>query len=193
MHWLSPFCLQIVLPSPLPVTVVSSKPQWLQWLVYLAPLFSIVTALASLYVAMAVYKFTQRKNDRDRNLKWFQELVVTTNKETLVNFFKNLRQIGFAIPLVADLPEDERISTMDKIKAERNAFMTNFVDLIQPIAPIVHKEVKDATDGLVDVLTHAFDNEELKWNVDAVRQREFGDKISQAQGLIFKAIFKYTG
>src|SRR5579863_1637301 len=103
MLWLNPTFLQINLPNPLPVTTVSSKPQWLQWLVYLAPLFSIVTALVSLYVAVTVYKFTQRKNDKDRNLKWFQELVFTTNKETLISFFKNLHRIGKEIPQIADL------------------------------------------------------------------------------------------
>ncbi len=161
--------------------------------VAIAPLLSFLASLANLYLVIYVFRFTRKKNDTDRNIKWFQELVYTPNKENITAYFTNLHQLKERIVNNPDLSEEDKIDLMEIIKEERNKFMIAFVDLVQPISKTVHAAIVKAVDNLTDELTNALDNDELKWNNPKTLQREFTSKINSYRNNVLTALFNYKG
>jgi len=165
----------------------------LKGVVAIAPLLSFLVSLANIYLVVYVFRFTKRKNDTDRNIKWFQELVYTPNKENITSYFAGLHQLKDRITKKPDLSEEDKIDLMEIIKEGRNQFMISFVDLVQPISKEVHVEIAGAVDNLTDELTKALDNDELKWSNPKTLQREFTSKINAYRNSILAALFNYKG
>ena len=190
MHWLNFYLLQANTQTTSSNTNI---PIWLIILISIAPLLTLCTAIANLFLASYVFRFTKHKNDADRNIKWFQELIYTPNKEAFFAFFRNLQEMKSKIPEQGDLQEEQRIEIMNLLKAERNKFMISFADLIAPIVPSVHKEIISTVDKLIDELTKAFDNDELKLNNPKTYQREIFNRITASRNKVLLSLFNYKG
>lgn len=172
---------------------ISDLPSWLQWVVILAPILLFGAALCNLFIAAFLYRFTRKKNNSDRNIKWFQELVYTPNKEIISAFFKNLYEFKNLIPSNADLSEEESITLINKLKEFRQSFFYDFVDLIKFIDLPTHKNIKSSVDDLIDQISISLTNDELKWNNPKTTQKEITQKVSHYRNLIISALFNYKG
>jgi hypothetical protein len=159
----------------------------------LAPVFTCLAALSNLGLAILVFKYTRRKNENDVRIKWFQELVYTPNKDSLISFFKNLYKIEGDVPKDRDLTNDEKIRIMQVIKKERADLMLSFVDLIKPIAPVMYQNILRSVDGLADELTKVFDNDELRLSNAKTYDREVTNKIKTFRNAIIIELFNYKG
>ena len=188
MHWLKVFFIQAVNNPP-----ALDKPEWLQYIIYIVPIFTFLAALANLLLANYVFRFARKKNDYDRNIKWFQELIFTPNKTAFFAYFENLHKIRDKIPPDVDPTNDERIAIMEFIKTERSVFLSSFVDLIKPVAPSVYSEILKSVDQLTDQLIKALDNDELRLSNHKTYTREVSNKINIHRTKIVAALFNYKG
>jgi hypothetical protein len=186
MHW--PNCLLQIATSNLetPSTIWTS-------LSALAPLFSVLTAVANLSLAIYVFSYTRKKNNADTNIKWFLELVYTPNKEAFTAYFTNLKTLNAMIPANGQWTEDLKIDVMNFVKAEAKKFQQDFVDILEIVAPATHKKVNEAVERITDLLVKAFDNDELKLENPKTYTREIGSPIMTAKGNIINALFEYKG
>src|SRR5690242_8412249 len=104
MPWPNFYLLQVT------KTTSPEIPEWIQYVIVFVPVFSFLAAFSNLMLAGYIFRFTRRKNDADRNIKWFQELIYTPHKQYLFSFFNNLYKMRDNIPRVADLDEDAKIN-----------------------------------------------------------------------------------
>lgn len=171
----------------------SNFPEWVQWIIVLAPILSFAAALSNLLLALTAFRFSRRKNETDRNIKWFQELVYTPNKELIKSYFDALYSIKEKIPNNADLTEDESINLIDFVKEQRSLIMSGFVDVIKKIHPDTHTTISKAVDNLTDELSKSLSNDELKWNNPKTKQKEIIERVNRYRNTITVAFFSYKG
>lgn len=176
-----------------PTNTALDNPEWLKTIISIAPLLTFLAAFSNLLLAGYIFRFTKRKNDNDRNIRWFQELIYTPNKDIIFSYFNNLFNLKDRIPQVANLTDDERIDLIDIVKAERSKILAAFVDLIKPIASSVHQQIFTQIDQLTDNLTKVIDNDELKLNNEKTYQREISNRISACRNKVYEALFNYKG
>ena len=185
------YLLQVKLTQAMPTITDSNN--WSSALVSIAPLMQLLVALSNLMLVIIVFRFTKRKNNSDRNIKWFQELIYTPNKDLIINYFNNLLDIKNKIPTDAEPNDDLKIELITIVKEERSKIFSGLVDTIKPIASNVHTEISNTIETLTDDLTKAIDNDELKLNNTKTQQRELTTRILIARGKVYNAFFKYQG
>lgn len=189
MHWLDAYLIQADTIRPV---LNADKTQWLQFIIYLAPILTFLTSMANLRLAIFVFGFTKKKNDTDRRVKWFQELVYTPNKDNLQTYFSNLSTLKSKMA-TAELTGDEKVALMNFVKEEHAKFRSGFIDIIKLIAPTVHDSLLTALEQLTDELIKAIDNDELKLNNARTYDREIASQISACHSTIISTIFNYAG
>lgn len=168
-------------------------PYWLQWIIAIAPILAFSAALTNLFLAIVVFKFTRGKNNSDRNIKWFQELIFSPNKMDLFAYFEALHLLKAKIPNNADLTEEQSIALIDYVKNEYQTIRIKFVDLIKPIDKTAYNSISQTLESLTDKLTEAIGNDELKWNNPKTIQKEVTQRIIEARNKVIVALFSYTG
>ena len=190
MHYLEIIFLKQNPPIP---PVDFSLPKWTEYVKVFAPVLTMLAAVANLLLAYFVFKFVRAKHDKDRNIKWFQELVYSTHKHFLIEYFESMYNLNEKIPSNIDLTEDQKIEIINVIKNTSEKVRTGFVNILKYIAPKAYSEISTTIDNLTDDLTNVIDNDELKLYREAIYQREIVNRISNAKNKIFLSIFKYEG
>jgi hypothetical protein len=158
-----------------------------------APLITTVASLANLGLAIVVFKFARAKHNKDRNIKWFQELVYSPNKEILSDYFLSLLKLKNGFIGGEPISEDGKIASIDLVKKEGEKLLIGFVNMIGLIAPPLYKDLREKVEGLTDKLTTVIDNDELKLEHPNVYEREITNRIAETKNSIYSSIFKYEG
>lgn len=161
----------------------------------------IILAVASLALAFYIFIYQRNKDNRtefqtaqlnDQNIKlqWFKELIIHPNLPGIQSFYDHLYTIKDKIDS-NDLIEEKKIEINTFIKKELSDLRKTFVDLLQATDPAFAKMTKDNLDNLVDGITEAIFNDELKLNNSTTYEKFIGSKITYSRNLLFSSIYNH--
>ncbi len=175
---------------------LSAQPEeahpFLKFLTLIAPILSVLASMASLYLAVRVFKYTQQKNVNDVKIKWFQELVYTPNRERINSYFDNLYNLNKNFKS-QPLSSDERIELMNLVKEEQQHLLLSFVDLLQPISGVLYTKVTTAIETLTDQLVNVLDDDNLDFYDASTYALKVTANVSKAREVVVVALFNYQG
>ena len=168
-----------------------------------ARLAQVIIALISLLLAyyILVYNRNKDKNSeikserlRNQNIKlqWFKELVIQPNLILISTFYDNLLGIEGMISS-NELNDQEKEKINSFIKSELKDIRIKFVDLLLLIDKEFRDKLLDHLDDLIDELTNAIYNDELKLNLPQVYEREISSKIHYSRNRLLSFIYNYKG
>jgi len=163
----------------------------------------VIIALANLGLAgyLIIYQIgkdkktdndTARLNEQNIKLQWFKELVVQPNMNGIMEFYSNLHTIDSKIHS-NDLTEDEKQDINDFVKAELSKLRKSFVDVLFLIDKPFAQQLMSNLDELVDGITNAIFNDELKLKIPQVYEKNIGSKISASKNKIIAQLYNYRG
>jgi len=166
-------------------------------------LSQVLIAIANIFLAGYVLFYQIRKdkktdnetaklNEQNIKLQWFKELIVQPNMDTIALFYSNLHSIKDKINS-NDLTIEEKEDINNFVKAELAKLRKSFVDVMQ----LVDKKYADLLlknlDELVDGITNAIFNNELKLKVSSVYEKNIGSKISYSKNNLISQLYNYKG
>lgn len=163
----------------------------------------VIIALANLALAgyVIIYQIgkdkktdndTAKINEQNIKLQWFKELIVQPNMEAITTFYSNLHTIDSKINS-NDLTNDEKQDINDFVKAELSKLRKSFIDVIFFIDRPFSEQLMTNLDELVDEITNAIFNDELKLKKQEVYEKNIGSKISVSKNKIIAQIYNYKG
>lgn len=163
------------------------------------------TVIAALTFFLAFYVFVyQRKNDQknklelaeinNKNIKmqWFKELIIQPKINDVFVFYNNMRDIKFKITS-SELSADEKIELINYIKLQHSTLRKSFLDLLQFIFSDLFRKLSTDLDNLIDNLTIAISDDELKLNNSKTYEREINLKIQNSYNFFLSSIVNYKG
>jgi hypothetical protein len=169
----------------------------------IADIANIITA--SFNTVFAVYLFTyQFRKDKktelqtaelhEQNIKlqWFKELVVQPNLHRINTFYTNLESIKSRIK-TNDLTENDKQEINNFVKAELSVMRKDFVDVLLQVDRPFSDSILKNLDELVDDITQAIFNDELKLALPNVYEKYIGNKIAYSRNNLIAQIYNYKG
>lgn len=88
-------------------------------------------------------------------------------------------------------PEKEELNQF--VKNELAALRKSFIDVLLRVDAAFGKDVKNNLDGLVDGITEAIFNDELKLSRAGVYEKHIGSKISYSRNTLIAQLYNYKG
>lgn len=163
----------------------------------------VLIALVNLFLAGYVIFYQIRKdkktdndtaklNEQNIKLQWFKELVVQPNMDGIKEFYLNLNTIDSKIHS-NDLTEDEKQDINDFVKLELSKLRKSFVDVLFLVDRSFAEQLMTNLDELVDVITNAIFNDELKLKNPSVYEKNIGSKISISKNKVISQLYNYKG
>lgn len=131
-------------------------------------------------------------NEQNIKLQWFKELIVQPNVGSISRFYDNLSLIREKITS-NDLSTEERESINNYAKGELSQFRKSFVDVLLQVDPTFATETLKNVDELIDSLTEAIFNEELKLALPNVYEKNIGSKIFYSRNSLIAQLYNYKG
>jgi hypothetical protein len=168
-----------------------------------ADLSQVIIAIANLFLAGYVLLYqirkdkkidneTARLNEQNIKLQWFKELIVQPNMDTIATFYSNLHTIKGKINS-NDLSVEEKEDINNFVKAELAILRKSFVDVLQLVDKNFADQLLKNLDELVDGITNAIFNDELKLKVSSVYEKNIGSKISYSKNNLISQLYNYKG
>ncbi len=163
----------------------------------------VIIAIANLFLAGYVLFYQIRKdtktdnstallNEQNIKLQWFKELIVQPNMELINNFYEELNTIKNKINS-NDLTTDEKQDINDFVKSELSILRKSFIDVLQLVDKKFADQVLNNLDELIDNITNAIFNDELKLKVSLVYEKNIGSKISYSKNNLISQLYNYKG
>lgn len=167
----------------------------------LADIAQVIIAIANLGLAfyVIIYQIGRDKktelqaakiNEQNIRLQWFRELVIQPNQKAIETFYFNLHSLTSKINS-NDLSEEEKLNLNAFVKNEASTLRKAFVDILHGIDSDLSHQVQNNIDTLVDTITEAIFNDELKLNNPDTYEKQIGSKISYSQNNLISIIFNY--
>jgi hypothetical protein len=152
----------------------------------------VIIALSNLLLACYIF-FYQRTKDRNAvELQWFKELLIEPNIERINDFYFNLHDTVSPIRETSiSVNELQEINT--NIKKELSDLKKSFIDMLMLVDRNFGKKIETNVETLIDNLTTAIFNEELKLNHPNVFNKEFTTIINYSKNNLFALIYGYKG
>lgn len=169
----------------------------------IADISQVIIAIANLFLAgyVLIYQIrkdkktdneTARLNEQNIKLQWFKELIVQPNMDTIAVFYSNLHTIKSKINS-NDLSIEEKEDINNFVKAELTKLRKSFVDVLQLVDKSFADQLLQNLDELVDGITNAIFNDELKLKISAVYEKNIGSKISYSKNNLISQLYNYKG
>jgi hypothetical protein len=191
------------------------------WIIYnswevsdIADISNIIIAIVNLFLAgyIFIYQRAKDKNDNIKQLKneidakkeaislqeqnirlqWFKELIIQPHISKINLFYNNLYSIE-AMLKVKPISDDLKIDTSEFVKANGAALRKSFIDILLSVSPIVHFDIKNNIDVLVDKITSKIIDAGLNLNDKRTFDREIGTLISNSHNDLISLIYNYKG
>jgi ribonuclease HIII len=163
----------------------------------------VVIALANLFLAWYVIKYqigkdsaeknaTARLHEQNLKLQWFKELIVQPNLSIIDKFYRNLQSLQNEIKSnELTIEEKERINNF--VKAELAIIRKSFVDALLQVDKEFGTVILKNLDTLVDNITNAIFDEELKLKLNTVYEKHIGSKINYSKNSLIGQLYNYKG
>lgn len=131
-------------------------------------------------------------NEQNIKLQWFKELIVQPNIEGINNFYQNLSLLRNRIT-TNDISIEQKETINDIVKAELSIIRKSFVDVLIQIDKKFGDKIMANLDELVDNITNAIFNDELKLAMPSVYEKEIGAKIAYSKNNLLSLLYNYKG
>lgn len=154
---------------------------------------NVIITLLALVLTYYVFVYQKGKDRKAQKIQWFKELIILPRLDKIDSTFKKIEQKLKEEIDCSDLDQDKKDTLISHIKEKAATFRKDFLVLIQQIEPSLYKLMQTYLDELVDKLTEAISNDELKLNNNQTFEREVNQNIQEAYGKILNAIFDYKG
>jgi hypothetical protein len=169
----------------------------------ISDLSQVVIAIANLFLAGYVLFYQIRKdkktdnetaklNEQNIKLQWFKELIVQPNMDTIALFYSNLHTIKDKINS-NELTIEEKEDINNFVKAELAKLRKSFVDVLQLVDKKFSDQLLQNLDALVDGITNAIFDDELKLKKPSVYEKNIGSKISYSKNNLISQLYNYKG
>ncbi len=169
----------------------------------IADISQVIIAIANLFLAgyVLIYQIrkdkktdneTARLNEQNIKLQWFKELIVQPNMGIIETFYSNLHLIKSKINS-NELTIEEKEDINNFVKAELAKLRKSFVDVLQLVDKRFADHLLKNLDELVDGITNAIFNDELKLKVSSVYEKNIGSKISYSRNNLISQLYNYKG
>jgi hypothetical protein len=135
---------------------------------------------------------TTRLNEQSIKLQWFKELIVQPNIKHIDVFYVELHSIKGKINN-NDLSIVQKEDINNFVKAELAIIRKSFIDVLMMVDKNFANQVLNNLDGLVDEITNAIFNDELKLNLPNVYEKQIGSKISYSKNNLIAQLYNYKG
>lgn len=163
----------------------------------------VIIAAGSLCLAIYIffYQFSKdrkieiesaRLNEQNIKLQWFKELIIQPNIEIIVSFYTNLHTIKDKINS-NDLTTEEKEDINEFVKAELSIIRKSFVDILLHVDKNFATLTLSNLDELVDGITNAIFDDDLKLKNTSVYEKNIGQKISYSKNSLISQIYNYKG
>lgn len=131
-------------------------------------------------------------NEQNIKLQWFKELIVQPNIAVMNTFFSQLLALREKITS-NDLPIEQREAINNSAKTELSVFRKSFVDVLMQVDPEFGAQTLKNVDDLVDSITEAIFNEELKLTLPSVYEKNIASKIHYSRNTLIAQLYNYKG
>ena len=135
---------------------------------------------------------TARLHEQNIKLQWFKELIVQPNMLAIETFYANLYTINAKINS-NDLTVEEKEDINNFAKAELSKLRKSFIDALQLVDKKFGDQLLSNLDELIDSITNAIFNEELKLKLPTVYEKHINSKISYSKNNLIAQLFNYKG
>lgn len=171
---------------------------------------TVVIALANLSLAFYVFIYQRRKdskarveeqnknllaatlNEQNIKLQWFKELVIQPRLKYLESFYTELETIKSKIPS-NDLTNEQKQSINSFVKIQQRIFRKQYIDLLFTIEPLFAEVTQTEVDALIDSITEAIFNDELKLTNESTFEKYIGSPIAASKNKLIAQIYSYKG
>jgi hypothetical protein len=135
---------------------------------------------------------TARLNEQNIKLQWFKELIVQPCMPIIETFFINLHTLKDKIQS-NDLTVEQKEGLNNFVKGEASIFRKGFLDILLSVDPKLAEKISTSIDEVVDGITLAIFNDELKLNLPTTYEKHIGSKISYAKSNLIGNLYNYSG
>lgn len=135
---------------------------------------------------------TAKLNEQNIKLQWFKELVVQPNMIGIIEFYSSLNTIDSKINS-NDLTDNEKQDINEFVKLELSKLRKSFVDVLFLVDKVFAEQLMKNLDELVDGITNAIFNDELKLKNAVVYEKNIGSKISISKNKVIAQLYNYKG
>ena len=131
-------------------------------------------------------------NEQNIRLQWFKELIVQPNMDAINSFYDNLHTIREKIT-TPDLSVEAKEDINNLIKAELAVLRKSFIDALLMVDKGFADQLLNNLDTLIDGITDAIFNDELKLNNPMVYEKYIGSKVSYSRNSLLAQLYNYKG
>jgi len=135
---------------------------------------------------------TAKLNEQNIKLQWFKELIVQPNMKIIENFYSQLHTIKDKINS-NDLTIAEKEDINNFVKAELVILRKSFVDVLQLVDKKFADQLLKNLDELIDGITNAIFDDDLKLKKPSVYEKNIGSKISYSKNNLIAQLYNYKG
>lgn len=153
---------------------------------------NIIIAFLTLFLAFYVFVYQKRKDKKDKKIQWFKDLIIQPKLDEVNNFYDGISTLKSEIKS-NELSEEEKGKIIADIKKKASDFRKNVLVIIQNLTPDLFKSIQENIDKLIDDLTQAISNDELKLCNEKTYEREIAQKIQDSYRFVLQQIFEYNG
>lgn len=168
-----------------------------------ADLAQVIIAVVNLSLAGYIFLYQRKKdqkeevqtallNEQNIKLQWFKELIVQPNLKGIESFYTNLEGIKERISS-NDLSVEEKETINNFVKQHLSSLRKTFIDILLQVDKPFSDKVLQNLDELVDNITNAIFNDELKLASPQVYEKHIGSKIAYSRNLLIALIYNYKG
>ncbi|MDM1067408.1 hypothetical protein HXZ88_17655 [Myroides odoratimimus] len=143
-------------------------------------------------LAFYVFVFQKEKDKKDRKIQWLKDLVIEPNLSKVTEFYNELHKLKEKID-TDSLDNETKQELIEKVKESASNFRKIFLNLIESMAPTLHKNIFDNIDQLSDLLTETISNDELKLTNKKTYERVIESPINSSYSEVLAYIFEYEG
>ena len=170
----------------------------------LSSVATIIIAGVNVFLAYYIFVYKRTKDKADKiealtlqeqniRLQWFKELVIQPHLADIYSFYAYLHRTENSFTATTPISEPEKIAIVDSIKEQQSKIRKSFVDVLRGVNPQIYNGVKNNLDKLIDDITTAIFNDNLKINDKATFDKEIGSLISYSRNDLISKIYNYKG
>jgi hypothetical protein len=180
----------------------------------IADISNIIIAIVNLFLAGYVFVYQRNKDKVDSakqfqkeidekkdaislqeqniRLQWFKELIIQPHIAEINLFYTNLYSIEKKLN-VNTISDDLKIETSEFVKANGAELRKSFIDILLSVSPVIHSDIKNNIDNLVDKITTKIFNAGLNLNDKITFDSEIGTLISYSHNDLISKIYSVKG
>lgn len=153
---------------------------------------SIFTAIAGTALALYVFIYQRKQDERSHRLQWFKDLIIDPNKSLIYEFYAQIIEIAKRLGSPQLVDYDKSV-ILQEFRNECASFRRNFIKLIQSVDSSMEKDLLDDIDRLSDFMTQVAFDPLVNLSDEGIYENTVSLSISRSKNYLLARIFRYDG